>query len=269
MDGRNYTWRKQGMWWVGSCQPWMLCNRYYLTNVHMADNRSVDGRWQSKHAGMCTTAVIQHHVHLLICCSSFAATSQIPLYIFSRLQGKTNNGGGSGWTQSFLIIYNRLSKRIVKNMQVRRKPALKRLHSTKHCNNVILCNARKVKATKIVATTLTNNQNKINQPTSAMISLRMNPTKKTDYKAVQQLAWSSSLNLRKHNCDYEYTVNFKLVVTMPLHTLFWSFKLTSLYLLVITCAQNQGSNDANSRHILIYLVRIAELILSCDEGAIY
>ena len=46
---------------------------------------------------MCATAVIQH-VHLLICCSSFAATTQIPLYTFSRLQGKTKNGSGSEWT---------------------------------------------------------------------------------------------------------------------------------------------------------------------------
>ena len=153
---------------------------------------------------------------LLIVCGDFT-DSFVHLFATTR----QNEQWRWEWMDTeFLIIYKRLSKRIVKSMQVRRKPALKRLHSTKHCNNVILCNARKVKATKIVATTLTNNQNKINQPTSAMISLRMNPTKKTDYKAVQQLARSSSLNLRKHNCDYEYTVNFKLVVTMPLHTLF-------------------------------------------------
>ena len=41
---------------------------------------------------------VMHCVHLLKYCSLFAPTTQIPLYTYSKLRGKTNNGGGSGWT---------------------------------------------------------------------------------------------------------------------------------------------------------------------------
>ena len=117
---------------------------------------------------------------------------------------------GPSKAKNFSITYSRLSKRIMKDIQVRHRLAVSALHLTKHCINVI-CNAKKMKATLIVATTLTNNQKKRNQSISATImSLRMNPTKKTDNKAVQQLAQNSSLNLQKHNYDYEYSVNFQV-----------------------------------------------------------
>ena len=49
--------------------------------------------------------------HLLICCSSFAPTKQqIPLYTYSRLQGKTNNGGRSRWTVECKELFDNLQQ---------------------------------------------------------------------------------------------------------------------------------------------------------------
>ena len=86
----------------------MSCTVYLTTN-HIAGSQSVDGRRRSKYAGMCGIAGMKH-VHLLICCSLFAPTKQIPLYTYSRLQGKTNNGGGSGWTVEGKELFNNLQQ---------------------------------------------------------------------------------------------------------------------------------------------------------------
>jgi hypothetical protein len=58
---------------------------------------------------MCGTAVITL-VHLFMYCSLCAPTKQIPLYTFSRLQGKTHNGGGSGWNVKCKELFDNLQE---------------------------------------------------------------------------------------------------------------------------------------------------------------
>jgi hypothetical protein len=188
--------RKQGMWWVATCQHLNAMLPLYKKYAHgrqPLSRRTMTKQQTCRYVWHCSNQQAYAFVDLLLIVCSYNTDSFI--HLFARLQGKTNNGGGSGWIvegKGFYDLLQQIVKADHEKQASSTQAGIDGITFNKVCINII-CNAKKMKATKRMAATMTNNQNKRNQHTSALMSLRMIPKKKTDgYKTVQQLARNSS-----------------------------------------------------------------------------